>query len=318
MITKEKIQSLYQQPFFDLLYQAHQVHRAHFNPHEIQLSSIVSIKTGGCPENCKYCPQSAHYQTAVDKEPLWSKDKVHHLASQLKETGVTRFCMGAAWRSLHDRDVDHICELIQTVKALNMEACVTLGMVTAPQAKRLKEAGLDYYNHNLDTAPEYYGDIITTRTYEDRLETLGAIASANINVCCGGILGLGETVDHRISFLYTLATLPHPPSSIPVNVLARSEGTPLSNQPDLDPYEYVRFVATARILMPTSYLRMTGGRHQLSEEIHTLCFFAGANSIHFATEKLLTTANQEKEKDLDLIKKLNLIPLKLEKQEKAA
>lgn len=311
MHTLEDVRSVYNLPFFDLLQRAHQVHREHFNPYEVQLSSIVSIKTGGCPENCKYCPQSAHYQTAVQKEPLWDVEKVRESALKVKDKGVTRYCMGAAWRSLHDRDVDKICELIKEVKGMGMEACVTLGMLTPAQAVRLKEAGLDYYNHNLDTAEEHYGEIISTRTYADRLMTLQAVQDAGINVCCGGILGLGETEEQRISFLHTLATLPTPPSSVPVNVLARVEGTPLANEKEIDPLDYVRFVAAARVLMPKSYIRLTGGRHQLSPETHALCFFAGANSIHFATEKLLTTDNRGADDDMALFEKLGLKPLTL-------
>lgn len=305
--TIEEIETLLGLPFNDLLFQAQQVHRQHFNPNEVQVSTLLSIKTGACPEDCKYCPQSAHYHTGVDRERLMAVEKVLHEAEQAKAIGATRFCMGAAWRNPKDRDMPYILDMVRGVKEIGLETCMTLGMLTAPQAKMLQQAGLDYYNHNLDTSPEFYGDIITTRTYQDRLNTLGNVRDAGMKVCAGGIVGMGEGLRDRASLLMQLANLPQHPESVPINMLVKVEGTPFAELDDLDPFEFIRTIAVARILMPESHVRLSAGREDMNEQMQALCFFAGANSIFYG-ERLLTTANPAAERDQDLFKRLGIKP----------
>jgi biotin synthase len=302
------VRALFEVPFPDLMYKAQSVHRAHFDPRAVQISTLLSIKTGGCPEDCAYCPQSASYATGVAAEKLMSCDAVLAQARAAKAVGASRFCMGAAWRSPKDRDLDQVCAMVEGVKALGLETCATLGMLTAPQAGRLKAAGLDYYNHNLDTSPEYYGAIITTRTYQDRLDTLGAVREAGIHVCCGGIVGMGESVEDRVGMIATLASLPVHPESVPINMLVRVEGTPLAHGATLDPIDFVRTIAAARITMPQSVVRLSAGREDMSEETQALCFLAGANSIFYGP-KLLTTPNPAPDRDLALMNRLGLVPL---------
>jgi biotin synthase len=302
------VRALFEVPFPDLMYKAQSVHRAHFDPRAVQISTLLSIKTGGCPEDCAYCPQSASYATGVAAEKLMSCDAVLAQARAAKAVGASRFCMGAAWRSPKDRDLDQVCAMVEGVKALGLETCATLGMLTAPQAGRLKAAGLDYYNHNLDTSPEYYGAIITTRTYQDRLDTLGAVREAGIHVCCGGIVGMGESVEDRVGMIATLASLPVHPESVPINMLVRVEGTPLAHGATLDPIDFVRTIAAARITMPQSVVRLSAGREDMSEETQALCFLAGANSIFYGP-KLLTTPNPVPDRDLALMSRLGLVPL---------
>jgi len=301
----EEIEALFALPFNDLLYRAQTLHREFFDANTVQVSTLMSIKTGSCPEDCAYCPQSAHYDTGLEKEKLIAVENIMKEARAAKEKGASRFCMGAAWRSLHDRDVDYIVELVSGVKAMGMETCMTLGMLKEEQAKTLKDAGLDYYNHNLDTSREYYGDIITTRTYEDRLETLDHVRKAGMNVCCGGIVGMGEDRHDRAGLLYELATMPKHPESVPINLLVQVEGTPLKGVDALDSFEFIRTIAIARILMPASYVRLSAGRENMSDETQALCFHAGANSIFYG-EKLLTTPNPESDKDMQLFAKLGL------------
>lgn len=305
--TLEEIEALLRKPFNDLLFQAQQVHRAHFNPNEVQVSTLLSIKTGACPEDCKYCPQSAHYHTGVDRERLMAVDKVLAEAEQAKAIGATRFCMGAAWRNPKDRDMPYVIEMIKGVKALGLETCMTLGMLNPEQAKMLQHAGLDYYNHNLDTSPEFYGDIITTRTYQDRLNTLENVRDAGMKVCAGGIVGMGEGLKDRAGLLMQLANLPKHPESVPINMLVKVEGTPFADLDDLDPFEFIRTVAVARILMPASHVRLSAGREDMNEEMQALCFFAGANSIFYG-ERLLTTANPAAERDQRLFERLGIQP----------
>jgi len=299
------ILELLDRPFNDLLFQAHGVHRRHHDPNRIQASTLLSIKTGACPEDCAYCPQSVHHQTPVERERLLSLDEVLTGARAAKQGGATRFCMGAAWRNPSDRNLDRVIAMVEAVKAEGLETCVTLGMLTAVQAGRLRQAGLDYYNHNLDTSPEFYGEIISTRVYQDRLDTLEHVRRAGIKVCCGGILGMGESRRDRARLLEQLANLPTPPESVPINMLVQVEGTPLTGQAALDPLEFIRIVAVARILMPRSQLRLSAGREQMSDETQALCFFAGANSIFFG-ERLLTTANPARSHDLQLLDRLGL------------
>jgi biotin synthase len=274
----------------------------------VQISTLLSIKTGGCPEDCAYCPQSVKYDTGVKAEKLMSLEAVLAEARAAKAGGASRFCMGAAWRSPKDRDLDQVCAMVEGVKALGLETCVTLGMLEAAQAQRLKAAGLDYYNHNLDTSPEYYDEIITTRTYQDRLDTLGAVRDAGIHVCCGGIVGMGEGLDDRIGMIATLASLPVHPESVPINMLVRVEGTPLGDERPLDPFDFVRTIAVARICMPASVVRLSAGREDMSEETQALCFLAGANSIFYGP-KLLTTPNPERDRDMALLDKLGMRPM---------
>jgi biotin synthase len=306
--TRAEIGALFDLPFPELIFRAQSVHRQHFDPSEVQISTLLSIKTGGCPEDCAYCPQSARYHTGVDAEKLMAFDAVLAEARAAKTAGASRFCMGAAWRSPKDRDLAHVCAMVEAVKAMGLETCATLGMLTAAQARTLKRAGLDYYNHNLDTSPEFYGEIITTRVYQDRLETLQNVRDAGIHVCCGGIVGMGESRADRIGMVAALACLPVHPESVPINMLVRVAGTPLAETPPLDPFEFVRTVAVARITMPRSVVRLSAGREDMSEETQALCFLAGANSIFYGP-KLLTTANPERDRDRVLMEKLGLSPM---------
>lgn len=304
--TKAEIATLYDLPLMDLLYQAHCVHRANFDPNKIQTSTLISIKTGACPEDCAYCPQSARYKTDIKVQKLLSLEKVVQYAQRAKANGATRFCMGAAWRSPKDKDVTKVCELITAVKATGLQTCVTLGMLTIAQCKQLEETGLDYYSHNLDSSPDYYPAFITTRTYQDRLDTLANLRKTKIKVCCGGIIGLGEGREHRIGLLENLANQESHPESVPINLLARVAGTPLADAPDVDPIEFVRTIAIARILMPKAFVRLSAGRSTMSDELQALCFFAGANSIHHGEEKLLVTENPSIKQDQHLIEKLGM------------
>ena len=300
-----EVLALFEQPFNDLLFQAHGLHRQHFVPNAVQLSTLLSIKTGACPEDCAYCPQSARYHTGVKAEPLMDIEAVKSAARAAKSAGASRFCMGAAWRAPKDRDIAAVSEMVREVKAMGLETCLTLGMLKEPQAQALAEAGLDYYNHNLDTSERYYKEIITTREYGDRLETLEHVRDAGIKVCCGGIVGMGETREDRVEFLRTLANLPQHPESVPINNLVQVEGTPLAGVNALDPLEFVRTLAVARILMPQAYVRLSAGRSEMSDELQALCFFAGANSIFYG-EKLLTTGNPQGDKDRALFTRLGL------------
>ncbi len=303
--TEQEVLALYELPFNDLIYQAQTVHRRYFDPNRVQVSTLLSIKTGGCPEDCAYCPQSGRYDTGLERGRLLPLETVALAAKAAKAKGATRFCMGAAWRAPKDRDIDRLAEMVAAVKALGLETCMTLGMLTAAQARRLKQAGLDYYNHNLDTSPQFYPKIITTRTYEDRLTTLRHVREAGIHLCCGGIVGMGESRADRVGLLQQLANLPRHPESVPINLLVQVEGTPLYGIESLDPFEFVRTVAVARILMPASRVRLSAGRLGLSDELQALCFLAGANSV-FCGEKLLTTANPQAEADHRLFERLGL------------
>ncbi|MCH6566062.1 MAG: biotin synthase BioB [Proteobacteria bacterium] len=303
--TLEQIKALFAKPFNDLLFQAQTTHRQYFNPNAVQISSLLSIKTGACPEDCSYCPQSARYDTGLERERLMSVDKVKQAALNAKSNGASRFCMGAAWRNPTDKNLDRVIEMISVVKDLGMETCVTLGMLTRPQSKKLKAAGLDYYNHNLDTSPEYYKEIITTRTYQDRLDTLENVRVEGINVCSGGIIGMGETDLDRAALLQQLANLPEHPQSVPINLLVQVENTPLYGTEPLDPIEFARTIAVARIIMPKSTVRLSAGRNDMSEEMQALCFLAGANSIFYG-DKLLTTPNPDENEDLALFEKLGI------------
>lgn len=304
--TREEIQALYQQPFLDLVFQAQQVHREHFTANHIQVSTLLSIKTGKCPEDCKYCSQSAHYDSQLEAEKRIAVEKVIQEAKRAKESGSSRFCMGAAWRNPHERDMPYVLEMVREVKALGLETCMTLGMLNQSQAERLKEAGLDYYNHNLDTSREYYSNIISTRTFDDRLNTLDYVRQAGMKVCSGGIVGLGEQQHDRIGLLFELATLPIHPESVPINMLVPIEGTPLADVEKLDIIEWIRTIAVARIIMPKSYIRLSAGRESLSESDQALAFLAGANSI-FSGDKLLTTPNAGQGQDQALFAKLGLV-----------
>jgi biotin synthase len=300
-------QKLFRLPFNDLLFYAQGVHRRHFDPNQVQVSTLLSIKTGGCPEDCAYCPQSVRYETGVERDALLELDAVVAAARQAKADGATRFCMGAAYRSPKPRQLESIKAMVREVRALGLETCATLGMLKPAQARELKEAGLDYYNHNLDTSEAFYGEIITTRTYQDRLDTLAAVREAGLNVCCGGILGMGESESDRIALLHTLATLPQHPESVPINQLVQVAGTPLHGLPPLDPIELVRTIATGRLMMPRSYLRLSAGRMEMNDAVQALCFLAGANSI-FHGEKLLTTPNPGRTHDQALFDRLGLSP----------
>jgi len=306
--TRDEVRALFELPFPELIFRAQRIHRQHFDPTEVQISTLISIKTGGCPEDCAYCPQSVHYQTSVKAEKLMRVDAVVAEAQAAKSAGASRFCMGAAWREPKDRDLDTVCEMVAGVKALGLETCATLGMLTQQQARRLKAAGLDYYNHNLDTSPEYYAAIITTRAYRDRLDTLGHVRDAGIHVCCGGIVGMGESADDRAGMIVTLANLPAHPESVPINLLVKVEGTPLASADALDPIDFVRTIAVARITMPKSVVRLSAGREDMREETQALCFLAGANSIFYGP-KLLTTPNPERDRDRRLMGKLGLVPM---------
>ena len=306
--TRNEIAALLALPFPELVFRAAQVHRANFDPAEVQISTLLSIKTGGCAEDCGYCSQSAHYHTGVKAEKLMSLDAVLAEARAAKAGGASRFCMGAAWRSPKERDLDSVCAMVEGVKALGLETCATLGMLTRAQAARLKASGLDYYNHNLDTSPEYYGSIITTRTYQDRLNTLAHVREEGIHVCCGGIVGMGEGAEDRVGMIHALATLPQHPESVPINMLVQVEGTPLAHTVRLDPLDFVRTIAVARITMPASMVRLSAGREEMSEETQALCFLAGANSIFYGP-KLLTTPNPARDQDMALLDKLGMRPM---------
>ncbi len=305
--TREEIASLFALPFPELMFRAASVHRAHFDPTQVQVSQLLSIKTGGCPEDCGYCSQSAKYDTGLKASKLMDVEKVLEEARAAKATGVSRFCMGAAWRNPKDKDLETVCAMVEGVKALGMETCVTLGMLTGAQAARLKQSGLDYYNHNLDTSPEYYRHIISTRTYDDRLDTLAHVRDAGINVCCGGIVGMGEDATDRVGLIHALATLPVHPESVPINALVQIAGTPKALAQPLDPIDFVRVIAVSRITMPKSVVRLTAGREEMSDETQALCFLAGANSI-FTGAKLLTTPNPGADSDQALFARLGLSP----------
>ena len=301
----DEVNALFAMPFNDLLFKAQCVHRAHFDPNYVQVSTLLSIKTGACAEDCKYCPQSARYDTGLEKERLMEIEKVIQRAREAKAAGSTRFCMGAAWRNPKERDMPYVTDMVREVKKLGLETCMTLGMLTREQAIALKQAGLDYYNHNLDTSPEFYGDIITTRTYQDRLNTLDAVREAGMNVCSGGIVGMGETGSDRSGLLMQLANLEHHPESVPINMLVKVKGTPMENVEDLDYFEFIRTIAVARIMMPKSFVRLSAGREAMNEQMQAMCFMAGANSIFYGC-KLLTTSNPDTHEDVMLFKKLGI------------
>ena len=303
--TTEQVEALFALPFQDLLFEAQRVHRAHQPANTVQMSTLLSVKTGACPEDCAYCPQSIRHDTGLERETLMAVADVAARAKAAREAGATRFCMGAAWRSPKKRDIEVMSAMIREVRSLGLESCATLGMLTLEQAKELREAGLDYYNHNIDTSPEFYGEIITTREFQDRLDTLEAVREAGMNVCCGGIVGMGETVRDRARMLQVLANLPHHPESVPINQLVAVPGTPLAGQAPIDPFDFVRTIAVARILMPRSAVRLSAGREQMSDELQALAFFAGANSIFYG-EKLLTTGNPDVEHDRALLARLGM------------
>jgi biotin synthase len=303
--TLAEVQALYALPFNDLIFQAQTIHRENFDPNQIQVSSLLSIKTGSCSEDCGYCPQSARYDTGLKSESLMPIDEVLQIAQRAKDQGASRFCMGAAWRKPKDKDIERVVEMVQGVKALGMETCATLGMLTDTQTQALKDGGLDYYNHNLDTSEEYYSEVITTRTYQDRLDTLARVRDAGINVCCGGIVGMGESDADRAKLLIELANLPKHPESVPINMLVQVEGTPLMGTEQLDPLVFIRTIAVARILMPESRVRLSAGRSNMSDEMQALCFLAGANSIFYG-DKLLTTDNPMTNHDISLFNRLGL------------
>ena len=303
--TLAEVRALFALPFNDLLYQAHSVYRRYFDPNAVQISTLLSVKTGACPEDCAYCPQSARYHTGVKAEKLMRIEEVVTQAKRARHDGATRFCMGAAYRAPKDKDLDQIIEMVKAVRALGMETCCTLGMLTPQQAQRLADAGLDYYNHNIDTSEEFYAEIITTRCFQDRLDTLQAVRDAGMRVCCGGIVGMGESVDDRARMLHTLATLAEHPESVPVNQLVRIPGTPLDGAAPVDPLDFVRVIAVARILMPAAHVRLSAGRAEMSDELQALVFFAGANSIFYG-EKLLTTGNPDTESDQRLFARLGI------------
>ncbi len=302
-----KIEALFNLPFNDLLFKAQTIHRENFDPNAVQISTLLSIKTGACPEDCSYCPQSVRYDTGLEKEALMEIRAVVDAAKQAKANGASRFCMGAAWRSPKDRDLNKVTKMVEEVKALGMETCVTLGMLEDSQAKRLKDAGLDYYNHNIDTSEDYYKEVITTRSYQDRLDTIDTVRSAGINVCSGGIVGMGEKSDDRAKMLQTLANMEHPPESVPINKLVQVKGTPLDGVEAIDSLEFIKTIAVARILMPRSQVRLSAGRSDMSDEMQAMCFFAGANSIFYG-DQLLTTANPEESADHQLFKRLGIHP----------
>ncbi|MEM1110781.1 MAG: biotin synthase BioB [Pseudomonadota bacterium] len=304
---REEVEALFALPFNDLLFQAQSLHRQYFDPNEVQVSTLLSIKTGACPEDCAYCPQSTRYETGLEPEQLMEVERVMEQARAAQASGATRFCMGAAWRSPKDRDMPIVVAMVKGVRELGLETCMTLGMLTKAQAEELAEAGLDYYNHNLDTSPEFYGEIITTRTYGDRLDTLQHVRDSGMKICSGGIVGMGEGTADRAGLLQQLANLPQHPESVPINMLVRVEGTPLAYEEDLDPFEFIRTVAVARILMPASHVRLSAGREEMSEEMHALAYFAGANSIFYG-ESLLTTPNPQANSDMALFQRLGIRP----------
>ncbi|MDO6541279.1 biotin synthase BioB [Photobacterium sanguinicancri] len=303
--TVAEVQALFDKPFMDLVFEAQQIHRQYHEPNKVQVSTLLSIKTGACPEDCKYCPQSAHYRTDVERERLLEVEQVLEAANKAKVSGATRFCMGAAWKNPKERDMPYLLDMIRGVKDMGLETCMTLGMITGDQANVLADAGLDYYNHNLDTSPEYYGSIITTRTYQDRLDTLGHVRDSGMKICSGGIIGMGESSRDRAALLVELANLPTHPESVPINMLVKVKGTPLENVDDVDPFDFVRIVAVARIIMPESAVRLSAGREDMNEQMQTLCFMAGANSVFYGC-KLLTTPNPGEDKDMQLFAKLGI------------
>ncbi|WMY97243.1 MAG: biotin synthase BioB [Arsenophonus sp.] len=303
--TTSEVKKIFDKPFFQLLFQAQKIHRINFNPQEIQISTLLSIKTGACPEDCKYCPQSARYKTGLKVEKLLEMKKIIQAAKQAKKSGATRFCMGAAWKNPHQRDIPYLENIVKSVKKLGLETCMTLGTLNNNQAKKLSRAGLDYYNHNLDTSRKFYKKIITTRTYQDRLDTIEKVRKAGIKVCSGGIIGLGEKKLDRVELLTELANLPTPPESVPINMLIKIKGTPLEKNADIDPFDFIRTIAVARIIMPKSFIRLSAGREKMNEQTQALCFIAGANSIFYGC-KLLTAPNPNEDKDIQLFKKLNI------------
>jgi len=305
--TIEQARELFNLPFNDLMFRAQTVHREYFDPNEVQVSTLLSIKTGACPEDCKYCPQSGHYNTGLEKEKLLEIEKVVAEARAAREKGASRFCMGAAWRSPSRKDMPYVLDMVKQVKSLGLETCMTLGMLKEGEARELADAGLDYYNHNLDTSEKYYNHIITTRTYQDRLDTLDNVRKAGMKVCCGGILGMGEDEDDRVGLVVQLANLPQQPESVPVNMLVKVPGTPLEDVEDLEPFEFIRMIAVARIMMPASHVRLSAGREEMNEQMQALCFMAGANSIFYG-EQLLTTSNPEADADRELFRKLGIRP----------
>lgn len=303
--TVEQVRALMEKPFMDLVFEAQTVHRHYQQANHVQVSTLLSIKTGACPEDCKYCPQSARYQTDIEKERLMEVERVLDAAQKAKNAGSTRFCMGAAWKNPKQRDMPHLTEMIKGVKEMGLETCMTLGMLTAEQAKELSQAGLDYYNHNLDTSPEFYGNIITTRTYQDRLDTLSHVRDAGMKICSGGIIGMGESANDRAGLLVELANLPTHPESVPINMLVKVKGTPLEEVEDVEPFDFIRLIAIARIMMPRSAVRLSAGRENMNEQMQALCFMAGANSVFYGC-KLLTTPNPSEDKDMLLFKKLGI------------
>ena len=309
--SRHEVEALFALPFTELLHRAGTAHRKHFDPAEVQVSTLLSVKTGGCPEDCGYCPQAARYHTGVDATKLMATEEVVARAKQAKAAGASRFCMGAAWRSPKDRDIPKVAAMIREVKSLGLETCATLGMLTEPQAHALRDAGLDYYNHNLDSAPEFYGEIIHTREYQDRLDTLGHVRDVGMKTCSGGIVGMGESRGQRAGLLQALANLPAHPDSVPINRLVKVEGTPLAGTAEIDPFEFVRTVAAARVMMPRSMVRLSAGRETMSDELQALCFAAGANSIFYG-EKLLTTGNPDTERDQALFARLGLRPMAID------
>ena len=305
--TRDQVLALFNQPFNNLLFDAQVVHRQHFDPNQVQLSTLLSIKTGACPEDCKYCPQSARYDTGLEKEKLLELEQVIAAAKIAKASGSSRFCMGAAWRSPHDRDIPAVSAMIREVKALGLETCMTLGMLSEEQSENLASAGLDYYNHNLDTSKEFYGEVITTRTFQDRLNTLANVRNSGMKVCAGGIVGMGEEQQDRAGLLMALANLPVHPESVPINMLVKVAGTPMADQADLDPFEFIRTIAVARLMMPKSYVRLSAGREDMNEQMQAMAFMAGANSI-FYCDKLLTTPNPKANTDMQLFERLGIKP----------
>jgi biotin synthase len=305
--TRDQVLALFNQPFNNLLFDAQVVHRQHFDPNQVQLSTLLSIKTGACPEDCKYCPQSARYDTGLEKEKLLELEQVIAAAKIAKASGSSRFCMGAAWRSPHDRDIPVVSAMIREVKALGLETCMTLGMLSEEQSEKLADAGLDYYNHNLDTSKEFYGEVITTRTFQDRLNTLANVRNSGMKVCAGGIVGMGEEQQDRAGLLIALANLPVHPESVPINMLVKVAGTPMADQADLDPFEFIRTIAVARLMMPKSYVRLSAGREDMNEQMQAMAFMAGANSI-FYCDKLLTTPNPKANTDMQLFERLGIKP----------
>jgi biotin synthase len=305
--TPAEVLALFKLPFNDLLFQAQSVHRQYFDPNRVQVSTLLSIKTGACPEDCKYCPQSGHYNTGLDKEKLMEVEKVLQAAADAKAIGSTRFCMGAAWKHPSAKDMPYVLKMVEGVKALGLETCMTLGKLTQEQTEALAQAGLDYYNHNLDTSPEFYGNIITSRTYSERLQTLAYVRDAGMKICSGGILGMGESVEDRAGLLIQLANLPEHPESVPINMLVKVKGTPLAEEEDVDPFDFIRMLAVARIMMPESHVRLSAGREQMNEQMQALAFLAGANSIFYG-EKLLTTGNPQADKDMRLFARLGIQP----------